>query len=314
MLDSLRKNTKIIALITVIGLALPFAISAYLQKDSARSYAGVVFGKKVSYQEFDRFYQASQTFNTTDANRNNEDFLRQSTWQGIIFSHAAKKKGIQVSDAEVKEQLLKLLEHQNISPENYPAWVDRGLHRSPQQFEEQLREMIRIQKLMDTVAPEIQSIHVTPEEAKKEYLQSKNQIAFELLSFDSEKEASQLRSKLKKPEDWKAATAKDSANFNQTDLIPLEAVVPLLGVSATDGEKLIKLEKDQFSQPLARGKQYSVFYIKDRKKVDEKSFEAEKENFIKTLQEQRQRQMLVIESQKIIDEAKLQDFIPSKAS
>ena len=77
--------------------------------------------------------------------------LRDYTWQNIIYSREAKLKGIRITDEEVRGEIANILKQQglvNPTAEQYRIWLTRSLHLSPREFEEGLREFMRIQKLL----------------------------------------------------------------------------------------------------------------------------------------------------------------------
>jgi hypothetical protein len=141
-------------MITVAALALLFGAGSIADlaggKKSGR-YAGEVFGKTVTLQEFNQFYRATQLFMPSEKEIEDPELLREYTWQNIIYAREAKRNSINVSDAEVRNEVANILKQQgltNPTNEQYKMWLTRTLHISPREFEEGLREFIRIQKLL----------------------------------------------------------------------------------------------------------------------------------------------------------------------
>lgn len=156
MLKVFRKHTKIMVWIVAIALIFLFGIGSIYdlitQKKSGR-YAGEVFGRAVTFQEFNRFSRATQLFMSSKKLIDDPDFLRSYTWQNIIYAREAIREGIKVDDNEVREEVASILKQQgllNPTPEQYKIWLTRSLHMAPREFEEGLREFIRIQKLLRT--------------------------------------------------------------------------------------------------------------------------------------------------------------------
>ena len=150
MLKYLRKHTKIVVWAVVITFALWGGFSATSLKKEL-NYAGSVYGKNVSFQEYNKFYKATQIFMPSPELMRNPDALRSYVWQNIIYAKEAKRQGIKVSDKELRAELSRLLASQgliNPSPQVYKNWLERGLRISPREFEESLREFIAIQKLI----------------------------------------------------------------------------------------------------------------------------------------------------------------------
>jgi hypothetical protein len=154
MLKIFRTNTKIIVWITVVALALLFGAGSLADlfggKKSGR-YAGEAFGKPVSFQEYNQFYRATQIFMPAEKPLEDPELLRNYTWQNIVYSREAKRNGIQITDEAVNREVANILKQQglaNPTPEQYKIWLTRSLRMSPREFEEGLREFMRIQELL----------------------------------------------------------------------------------------------------------------------------------------------------------------------
>jgi len=150
MLKIFRQYTKIIIWIVVGSFILWGGYSVSALKKEGR-YAGEAFGKAVPFQEYNLFYRATQLFMPSDKPLEDPDLLRNYTWQNIIYAREAKREGLKISDDEVRSEIANILKQQGLvspTPEQYKIWLTRTLHLSPREFEEGLREFIRIQKLL----------------------------------------------------------------------------------------------------------------------------------------------------------------------
>ncbi|MFA5167453.1 MAG: SurA N-terminal domain-containing protein [Candidatus Omnitrophota bacterium] len=150
MLKIFRHYTKIIIWIVVGSFILwgGYSVSA-LRKEGR--FAGEAFGKSVTFQEYNLFYRATQLFMSSKKPLEDPELLRNYTWQNVIYSREAKRRGIKITDEEVRGEITKILKQQglvNLTAEQYKTWLTRTLHLSPREFEEGLREFIRIQKLL----------------------------------------------------------------------------------------------------------------------------------------------------------------------
>lgn len=308
MLNFFRKNTKTIIWAVIIAFLLWGGFSVGTQFKEDGRYAGQVFGKNVSFQEFDRFYRSTQIFNFSEENAKDPEMLRESAWQGVIFSREAKRLKIEVLDNEVRDHILKILDQQKMSPDNYETWVERGLRLSPQQFEEMLRETLRIRKLLSKFEPSETLLQISPEEAKKTFLEENDKIAAEFIRFPNKKEADLFREKLKSPDDWKKEKDKAPAAFNATGgLVRVSMLSSFFQLSTADNVSLQLLEKGHFSGVLATGKDFSVFYVTDRAKGDMKDFDAKKTEHINSLKERKRQSLMVNPIQEILSRARLTD-------
>lgn len=200
MLKSLRKNTKTIIWMVVIAFVLGGGYSAgsYFKdilfgSNQEMRHAGNVFGKNISFQEFNRFYRAGQMFTPGDKPIDDPEVLRQAAWQGLIYAREAQRRKIEVSDEEVRGEILGLLDRQGISPESYKTWLERGLRETPQEFESQVRELLRIRKWMGLLKESLTNTVVTSDEARQEYFREHPQLsdkkAADEKKFEEEKES-----------------------------------------------------------------------------------------------------------------------------
>lgn len=156
MLKIFRKSTKVVVWVTVAALALLFGAGSIADLVSGKKsgrYAGEAFGRSVSFQEYNQFYRATQLFMPSEKPLEDPELLRSYTWQNIIYSREAKKNGIKITDGEIQTEIANILKQQgliNPTQEQYKIWLTRSLHMSPREFEEGLREFMRIQKLLRT--------------------------------------------------------------------------------------------------------------------------------------------------------------------
>jgi hypothetical protein len=156
MLKIFRNNTKIIVWVTVIALALLFgagSIANLVTGPKSGRFAGEAFGKSVSFQDYNRFYRATQLFMPSEKPLEDPELLRSYTWQNIIYSLEAKREGVKITNEAVQSEIANILKQQglaNPTQEQYKIWLTRSLHIAPREFEEGLREFMRIQKLLRT--------------------------------------------------------------------------------------------------------------------------------------------------------------------
>ena len=150
MLKIFRQHMKVIIWIVVGSFILWGGYSLSSLKKEGR-FAGEVFGRSVTFQEYNQFYRATQLFMPSEKPLEDPELLRNYTWQNIIYSREAKQSGIKITDEEVRAEISNILKQQglvNPTPEQYKIWLTRSLHLSPREFEEGLREFMRIQKLL----------------------------------------------------------------------------------------------------------------------------------------------------------------------
>jgi hypothetical protein len=113
-------------------------------------YAGEVFGKKVSFQEFRAFETLTRILPPSEQIASNPELEKQFTWQQLILAKEAKNKGFEVSDTEVRARVDLMVNPEGktpISKEDYLQLL-KSRRTTPNEFESGIREIIRIQKMI----------------------------------------------------------------------------------------------------------------------------------------------------------------------
>src|SRR3989338_7516750 len=154
MLKFLRKKTKLVIWTVVIAFSLWGGFSIGVQFQKKGRYAGEVFGKSVSFQEFNRFYRIVQLFSNREDSNRSPEVLHQQAWENILLSMEAKKLKIQVSDEEVVKEIRRIFEAggvADLSTDYYLQWLRNVVKFTPKEFEAQIREQLRIQKLVSKI-------------------------------------------------------------------------------------------------------------------------------------------------------------------
>jgi len=135
-------------------------------KSNKPDYAGKLFGKKISYENYYNMWNVSRDYAIKSFGNNvPAEFIDQIAWSRIMLLEEAKREKLSVSDKEVVEKLA-----------SFPAFqrngaFDKSLYKSmlmdtARSFEEKLRDDLLISKLRDAVTS---GIKVTDEDVKNEY-------------------------------------------------------------------------------------------------------------------------------------------------
>ena len=228
MLKIFRQYMKVIIWIVVGSFILWGGYSVSALKKEGR-YAGEAFGKSVSFQEYNQFYRATQLFMPSEKPLEDPELLRNYTWQNIIYSREAKRDGIKITDEDVRGEVANILKQQgmtNPTQEQYKIWLTRSLHMSPRDFEEGLREFMRIQKLLRVKIAGFAPVGVNKlTDAKaKEAAAEKQKMAFMTWTNDVNKRAAF--------KDYLAlATAQEEAHETAKTVTPVAQPVPAAAVS-----------------------------------------------------------------------------------
>lgn len=185
MLRQLR-NKKIAKKI-IIGLAV-IIIPAFVlwgARSSSRrqrgpSFAGTIFGKKVSFEEYTKSWGAVKN----EAMMRYEDFykiykqldLRGEAWTRLILLHEAERQKIKVSDEEVIGTIRSfpfLTRDNKFDTSLYEHVMTNTFRTSPREFEEDMRNSLIIAKLLNNLT---KNVSVAEEELLKKYKEENEKI------------------------------------------------------------------------------------------------------------------------------------------
>jgi peptidyl-prolyl cis-trans isomerase D len=148
--------------------------------------AGELFGRAVSWETFEeerRLFSRGLQAQMGTIPAAFEPFVRQQTWDRLILKTEAKRR-IRISDEQVAHYLKTQPTFQlkgAFSPELYYQFL-RSLGTSPKQFEERVRDDLRLQRLIDMVKTEVS---LTDEELKAAYAKTHERRRLAYLAFQT---------------------------------------------------------------------------------------------------------------------------------
>ena len=180
MLKLLRKKkvAKRIFYVLAIIIIPAFVIwgsSSVINKSKTPNYAGIVFGKQVSFDEFRDALRAWKTQLKLQYGEKAEQIAAalfdptQAAWDRIILLQEAKRRKIHVTDADVIDMLTSLPFLQKdgkFDPQTYDLFAKYSLGEEPRLFEEQLRENLQMAAVFGQITRDVK---VSDEEIRKEY-------------------------------------------------------------------------------------------------------------------------------------------------
>jgi len=158
------KGQRTVALWVVILLALPFILffhwGAGQSGPGPGGTAGVIFGRPISWERYNRTSQALRRELESQLGANAvpddvEAVLRQQTWDRLILQEEARRR-VTVTDEELARAIHSQPAFQQAGRFDAALYFRfvRALGLSPRLFEEQVRDDLRVQKLLEQVKPE----------------------------------------------------------------------------------------------------------------------------------------------------------------
>lgn len=198
MLKQLRNKRTMKQLLwaTAILIIPPFVFwgagSAMRSRQKGPDFAGTIFGRKISLEEYSASLQAAKNqalmmygpkFNEVrDALG-----LDRMAWDRLMLLREAKNKGLKTPDKEVVETIQRfpfLQSRGQFDQRAYDLILNQAFRTSARQFEEDIRDSLTISKLRDSV---IKNIRITNKEIKDAYKREneKAKIAYILIPVNN---------------------------------------------------------------------------------------------------------------------------------
>ncbi len=196
MLKTLRKKEnakKVFWLLAII--IVPFMLwgtgSIVRGRDKER-YAGKIFSRKVSFEEFNDNFLAVKTQAIMQFGDNFHKIqkflnLEQETWDRLILLCEVKKRQIKISDKEVIEAIKKYPFFQRegkFDPKIYADILAYSLQIPARVFEEQTRQSLMFAKLLEEIT---KTITVSDADLLKEYAKANEKVKISYILFPAQK-------------------------------------------------------------------------------------------------------------------------------
>ncbi len=161
-----KKHQKKIYMVLALAIIPAFALWGVLltAKDSQSSMSlGVIAGKKISIEQYLASYKAVQHEIALRYGENAKDVaekinLKGEAWDRLLLLHYAQQQKIRVKDREVVEWLTR---QPIFSPAGrfdsnfYKLYVSRYLRMSTREFEEEMRQLLVIEKIRERFSAKI---------------------------------------------------------------------------------------------------------------------------------------------------------------
>lgn len=182
-----KKIFYFLAIIIIPAFVLWGTASTARNKAGNKGYAGKIFGKKVSFNQYahelqgwrmqlrlQHGEQAQQLEKFVDANK--------ATWDRLILKHEVDRRNISVSDKELSRAIMAmpLVQRDGVfNQELYDVLLQYVFSMQPHVFEEYMREALQMQKLFGLVT---NGVTVSAEEIRKEFEARARQIKVHYVS------------------------------------------------------------------------------------------------------------------------------------
>ncbi len=260
MLKQIRKNARGFLYILIISFIAWLAFDA-INSGQRLSYAGKIFGKTISINEYQKAYLAARTkaiFTYGDRLREfeNEINLDEEAWGRLILLHEAKKEKLSAADKEVLDTIkaIPVFADRNgkFSIKLYEDILRYSFKITPKAFEDMIREDLAIEKL---VKGQNDKITVSDDEALKEYKTVNEKVKASYILF---KTGDYLAQAKYTEEEIKSYFEKNKDAFKIPEQVNVEYFGKAFSSSAGDEEKdKIRKEMRDISYEFAGSKDFT---------------------------------------------------------
>ena len=191
-----QKRIYIFLAVVVIPPFLMWGVTTSNKESKVPSTVGVIDHKKVSLREYLASYKAVQhqmTFMYGDKLKEVAPSIniQGEAWDRLLLLYHAKKEKIKTTDTEVVEWISNQSIFQSrgrFDPKVYDMVVSRYLRSNARDFEEEIRGLLTIQKVVDRLRS---GVVISPEDLKTAYSQDKSSrdLVYGILSAESVKDS-----------------------------------------------------------------------------------------------------------------------------
>jgi peptidyl-prolyl cis-trans isomerase D len=175
--------------ILIIPAFVIWGSSSVINKNKTPNYAGRIFDRQVSYDEFSNAHLAWETQLKLQYGEKAREAAKtyfnpiQATWDRLILLHETRQRNIKISDADVITAIthMPFLEKgDRFDPQAYDLFAKYSLGITPRTFEEQLRENLAMAFLFEDIT---KNVGITDEEVRKEYEHQNVQTRVKYVAF-----------------------------------------------------------------------------------------------------------------------------------
>lgn len=184
VMKMLRKKAKLFLAITACLIVPAFILwggATALREQRRANFAGTMSGRRISWDEYNKVLtglqvQARLVYGDKFASVYEYLNLNEEAWNKLILLKEAARKKIRVSDEEVVAQIQAMpffAIDGGFSRQAYEYILKYNLGQDARAFEEQMRDNLKVAKLIESIQNEVS---VSEEEAREEY-KKENELA-----------------------------------------------------------------------------------------------------------------------------------------
>ncbi|MGE5280265.1 MAG: hypothetical protein ACM3L6_05945, partial [Deltaproteobacteria bacterium] len=233
--------------------------------------AGRIFDVDVSMDNYLFARAAAQVFGASWGREvRTPEELEERTWEDLILSYEAFRRGLEVPQEKVDEELDKVLKAEKVTfdrkkdPQAFEDWVRARVGEPAELFENQLKHLIQLKMLRDEVRASFDPA-VTREEALAKYITEYDSLELQLVRFDALGDAQAFFERVtRKPALWDREFKKNEKSkdyVKTTGFVSFEWLMDAWKIPRKDLDAMLGREAGSFYGPTPLYKGYAVHKI-----------------------------------------------------
>jgi hypothetical protein len=245
-----------------------------LADGQSEAVAGYIFGVPVSASNYAFAKRVALMFPRPWEEGLSAADRERAVWEALILHYEAFRRGVEPSAAELEDYINQALRSQQLAftraqdPQAYARWVQETLGEPVELFENQMRYLLQIDTLKETMRGSF-AITVTDEEIRQEFLNEQHHVGGEYALFPSQAEAQAFYETVRSPNAWEVKKRDDPSWCRPFSLITLEAIIDLWGVSKEQIYAFHAMEPGSVGPPMPFGTtQWGVFRLLEKRTGD----------------------------------------------
>jgi hypothetical protein len=241
-------------------------------------YIGEFFDTKVPRENYIFINTTYMIFSEQLGPAKTEKEREQRIWEDLMLSYEAFRRGVNVSQEEINEEVGKILNAEKVTfdfkkdRQAYAAWLKEKTNEPVELFENQLRHLIQMRKLrqqvMDSMSPE-----VNDKEAHDRFLDENSSLSAELTEFEKKEDAEAFYKKARADKNlWEGQKKKQPKQFRHPGFVSLAFLIDIWKFPREACYKMLKMKKGEIYGPEPIYKGYAVFRVMDSRSANDADY------------------------------------------
>ncbi|MCM8795323.1 MAG: hypothetical protein NC928_01320 [Candidatus Omnitrophica bacterium] len=219
-------------------------------------------------------------------------------WDQLLLSYEAFRRGINVPEEEVRQEVEKILKQEKVQfeyktdKEAYEKWVREKINVSSTLFENMIWHLLQIEKLRQQVMESVEPA-VSEKEAIEEFIKEYNTLSVELIRFDEKKEAEKFyKSARRNAKLWEEQKAKRPDEFKRPGFVSCEFLIDIWKFPKEDCTMMMKEKIGSIYKPFPIYKGFAVAKILEKRPAEKKEFKKVKDSYYEQIKRRKRYEIL----------------------